>query len=130
MKSKKSHYKYAIRRLKRCSDIISEENLLNSILDSNKNVFDEVRKLRRKRRGLSSRIDENVDPHSIASHFSNIYAKLFNNVNEDEGLHCLRQQLNNDINDDSITTLRNINTETVQTAISSLKPVYDVTSDM
>ena len=97
MKSKKSHYKYAVRRLKRCSDMIANDNLLESLLSPDKCIFEEVKKLRKKSSGLSSRIDGHVGSENITGHFSNIYSKLYNNVSEEEELITLMKNLDSEV---------------------------------
>ena len=48
MKSKKGQYKYAVRKLKKCINTVSNDKLLQSILRNDSNIFDEVKKLRKK----------------------------------------------------------------------------------
>ena len=47
MKSKKSQYKYAIRRLKRCTDIINNNILIESLVNNDKCIFAEIKKLKK-----------------------------------------------------------------------------------
>ena len=49
MKSKKSQYKYAIRRLKRCTDIINNNIFIESLVNNDKCIFAEIKKLKIKR---------------------------------------------------------------------------------
>ena len=133
MKSKKSQYKFAVRRLKRCSDIITNDKLIESLIDSDKNIFEEVRKLRQKGHTLSSRIDDKVEPDLIASHFSEIYQRLFNNIDEDLG--PLHEKVSSLIGPSMVRKIQSVDCKTVRDAVRSMKPnkrdsVFDVTSDM
>ena len=99
MKSKKLHYKYAVRRLKRCLDILKNDKFIESISDDNKCIFQEVRRLRKKKNCLSSRIDDSVGSTNIANHFSTLYSELFNSRGEDDiQLQTLDQNINSKIN--------------------------------
>ena len=48
MRTKKNHYKYAVQILKRCTDIINNDILIESLMNINKCIFKEIKKLRRK----------------------------------------------------------------------------------
>ena len=46
MKYSKHQYKYAVRRLKKCNNIIQNDKFLTGILQEGRNIFDEIRRLR------------------------------------------------------------------------------------
>ena len=73
MKCKKNQYKFAVRRLKRCTDMINNDRFIQSLLNTDSSIFTEVNKLRKKPICLSSRIDSKTSPVEIATHFSEIY---------------------------------------------------------
>ena len=83
MKSKKHQYKYAVRKLKRCVNIVNNDKLLQTLLQDEKDIYNQVRKLRKKKSCLSSQIDDKVEPSEIAEHFSGVYKKLFNTVKDE-----------------------------------------------
>ena len=89
MKHAKSQYKYALRRLKRCNDIIQNEKFLKGVLQEGRNIFDEIRKSRGKNRMVSSRIDTQVGSQNIAEHFAETYKELNNNIENNSGLESL-----------------------------------------
>ena len=135
MKTKKLQYKYAVRRLKRCSDIIKNEKLLESLVNKDRNIFDEIKKLRKKKMGLSSRIDDKVSPDDIATHFSDIYMKLFNNVVNDESFEHVEKLIHDKTDHSSISAIKAIDKVTIRDAIEAMKSdkrdaVFNVTSDM
>ena len=66
MKHSKRQFKFAVRRLKRCSDTIQSDKFISSLLDGGVNLFDEIRKFRGSRQTYSSRI---VGSRNIANHF-------------------------------------------------------------
>ena len=135
MKSKKSHYKYAVRKLKRCVDIVSNDKFLESLLKNDTDIFKEIKKLRKKKNSLSSQIDDKVEPKDIAEHFSQVYMNLFNNVKGDEKLNLIESEIKNKIDQSSYTEISDINENIVRSAVNALKPdkrdsVFNVTSDM
>ena len=70
MKQTKRQYKFAVRRLQRCQKIMKNDNLINSLLQNNKNsnIFDEIKKIRGKTNlARSSRIDGTVGSKEIAN---------------------------------------------------------------
>ena len=73
MRSSKSQYKYAVRRLKRVNDKIQNEKFVQQILRGGVNIFQEIRKFRGSSRPCSSRIDEEVGSQNISEHFAHIY---------------------------------------------------------
>ena len=70
MKSSKKQFKFADRRLKKCSHKIQNEKFASSLLQGgNTNIFEEIRKIRGTALTFSSRIYEEVG----AKHFAEMY---------------------------------------------------------
>ena len=93
MKKAKNQYSYAVRRLKRCNDIIQNDKFLDSISSGSTNIFDEIRKYRGSQINLSSRIDEHVGSANIAGHFASIYSKLYNRVDNSKSLDLIANKI-------------------------------------
>ena len=83
MKYSKKQFKFAVRRLKRCADQIQNERLAECLLNSEGNIFQEIKKIRGKKPSNSSRIDWVVSADKISNHFASIYKKLYNNLTID-----------------------------------------------
>ena len=135
MKTKKMQYKYAVRRLKRCTDILTNDKFVESLVNENKCIFSEIRKLRSKGRGFSSRIDDYVGQKPIANHFADIYSRLFNNVNGDSDLDSLEQSIQKNISSTSSNVIRKIDSSLVKKAVNNMKTnkqdsIFDALSDM
>ena len=77
MKTTKNQYKYAVRRLKKSQDKISNDRLVSSVIDGGANIFKEVKKLRGNIRTCSSRIDGVIGSSNIANHFATTYSELY-----------------------------------------------------
>ena len=58
MKHSKRQFKFAVRRLKRCADRLQADRFVSSLLESNVNFFQELKKFRGKNSTFSSRIDD------------------------------------------------------------------------
>ena len=116
-------YLFAIMKVKkRCIDILNNNKLIGSLLDKNRCIFKEVRKLRKKAKSLSSIIDDNVEPQPYSISFF-IYSKLFNNVETDESaLENLEKSIKNSIVQSSISVIDQIDVETVREDVLNMKP--------
>ena len=110
--------------------------MVESLLDEDKCIFKEIRKLRKKSKSLSSRIDVVVGSNLIANHFSNIYARLFNNIEDkDSEKDDLMLNIQENIHQSSLEVIKQIVVKTVKDAVLNLKlnkrdSVFDVTSEM
>ena len=76
-----------------------------------------------------------MDPNQIAEHFSDIYVKLFNNVQDDKNLDLVEKKIEDKVFESSYSSLWRVNEDTVRSAVNSLKSdkkdsVFSVTSDM
>ena len=134
MRVSRRQFKYAVRRLKRCNDQIQNEKFISGIIKSGRNIFDEVRKFRGSNLTVSSRIDEEVGARNIAEHFASRYKALYNTVENGQKLDEIHQNVNNNVEKDSLGILAKINENLVNQAIKKLKPnkrdaLYDTSSD-
>ena len=84
MRHSKRQFKYAARRLKRCQNILQNDRFVKSLLQTNGNIFNEIRKYRGQNATFSTRIDEEVGAQNIATHFSDTYSQLYNKVKTDD----------------------------------------------
>ena len=96
MKKTKHAYKYAIRRLKKCNDRMKDDQFIQSALERNSCIFDELKKQRGSAKKISSRIDNAVGAKNIANHFSSIFRKLYNNVNNCSKFYNLSNEIHNE----------------------------------
>ena len=121
MKQSKNQYSYAVRRLKRCNEIIQNDKFLSGISTDQKNIFDEIRKFRGVNDAVSSRIDDKVGSKSIADHFSTIYSDLYNKVENGERLDQIRNKIDAGINNHSLIQINKVNEELVSKALEKIK---------
>ena len=76
MRSSKSQYKYAIRRLKKPTEEVQNSNFINSILNGSGSIFREIKKFRGIPKVVSNSIDEIIGSENIANRFANKYCEL------------------------------------------------------
>ena len=133
MKRSRNAYHLKIRKNKRILDRIKKDSMLKACLDSNGNIFTEIKKQRK-----CSRINATtIDGHSnnIESHFAQKYKKLYNSVNDEENLFKTEEMLESKINQTNSYNETNIITaELLCVASQKLKsgksdPILNVTSD-
>ena len=122
MRQSRKQFKFAVRRLKRCSAKIRNEKLANALLNSDGNIFTEIKKLRGKSTNFSSRIDNKVGVHDIANHFATTYDSLYNKITLDDKFESVRNKVLEKVNEASLGQYHRITEAVVAKAINLLKP--------
>ena len=132
MKKTRNQYHYAIRKCKRASEYLKKEKLLNSsLLQGNKNIFDEIRKMRKTNDNTPSKIDGCDDP---AQRFSEVYRKLFNSTQDTIETDEILADVNATIEESDLKDVDLVTTDLVTNVISEIKsnkndPVFAFNSD-
>ena len=121
MKHAKSQYHHASRRLKRATNKIQNDKFAQSLLGGNKNIFEEIKKYRGIVRKTSSVIDGEVGSANNANHFANNYENLYNKSDIKDELRVLRNDINEDINTESIKDVKRVNDDIVRSAMRKMK---------
>ena len=134
MKHYKKQYKFAVRRLKRCQNIVKNHNFLSNLLNKNADIFTEIKKMRGKVSSCSTRIDGAVGSENIANRFAEIYSKLYSTVKLGNDLLTLQKKICVKIEDEGFDVNR-IDGRLIAKAIKQMKPnkkdsVFDTMSDM
>ena len=134
MRHSKSQYKFAVRRLQRAQNRIQNDKFVSSILRGGVNIFEEIRKFRKGKSTISSRIDEEVGGDNIANHFAGIYSKLYNKMEEDEKLDNILAGLEAKIGTDSVSQISRVDENLIQNALNRMKAnkrdaIFDTISD-
>ena len=96
MKRTRNIFHYQVRKLRKASDAITKNMLLDACLNSDSNLFSEIKKLRKSdpcvantMDGVTVRVDE---------HFKNIYSNLYNSVDDKEDLENLAEDVDKKVN--------------------------------
>ena len=80
MKRARNQYHYAIRRCKKASEQVKKDKLLNSCLNGNNNIFDELHKMKKVKSSPPKKIDNNDKP---AVRYAEVYDELYSSANDD-----------------------------------------------
>ena len=121
MKTSRSQYKYAIRRLQRSSEQLQNNAFVSSLLGGTSSIYQEVKKFRGQTRIVSSRIDEVVGSSNIADHFANKYSKLYNNCELGDDFQDLHREISENIGDKEIEEVNKIDAKLVGEAMKKMK---------
>ena len=122
MKKSKNQYKYAIRRLKKCNDIIQREKFIEGLLSPSGNIFKEIKRFRGKVNTVSSNIDGITGSQNIANVFAEKYQKLYNDVKNNDELATIEETINARIDGEIMKTIEDIDEQLVRVALKKMKP--------
>ena len=136
MKYARKQYTYAVRRLKRCYDIIQNNKFLDGIVNASGNcdIFREIRKFRGGQKVFSSRIDDQVGSNNIANHFAGIYSALYNRIENGDSLNQVSDLIQSNISETSVYQLDKVTEKLVKQALNKMKSckrdsLFDTVSD-
>ena len=122
MRSSKSQYKYAIRRLKKNTEEIQNNTYINSILSGSGNIFREIKKFRGTPKVVSSSIDEIIGSKNIANHFADKYCELYNRGTLGVEFEDLKNRINDKLSEDDLQDVDRVTPELVREALNKMKP--------
>ena len=134
MKQSKKQFKFAVRRLKKCSDRIQNDKFVTSLLQGGSNIFQEIRKARGTTSTFSSRIDEEVGAHNIADHFASIYEQLYNKVEPGGEFEKVRNEVLSGVTVSSQLQIQRVNDNVIKDALNLMKAkkndaIFNIASD-
>ena len=122
-KSRREYHK-AVNYINKHRDLIKRVNFMNTSLESDKDIFKEIRKLKAGKSTLPNNIDGCSDSEGIVNVFSAKYSALYNlsesNTNSFEYndiIHAIDERVNSESGED----LCSVSTEEVIKAINKLK---------
>lgn len=91
----KNIYHYQVRKYKRAEENIKKNKLLDMCLNSNVDLYQEVKKMRKSPPLTANSIDGVTE--DIPSHFANIYKQPYNSNDDNENLKVLKEEVNGKI---------------------------------
>ena len=119
MKRTRNRYHYAIRKCKKASDNIKKDKLMKSCKTSGNDVFDEIRKLRH----VTTEPPASIDGYNLpANRFAEVYGKLFNSTDDEEGTLKILYDIEGCINTDSLSDIDQVTTAVIEDVINEIKP--------
>ena len=132
MKKSRNIYHFQIRKLKRSQDMIKKNKLLDACLNSNSDLFKEIKKMRSVKPCVANSIDGVKD--NIADHFKSVYEGLYNSVDDSAELVELCETVNSKVNFLCLHDVRKVTPDIVKEAASNLRdsksdPTFNFSSD-
>ena len=132
MKRTRNVYHLMLRKCRKARDKIKANKLLEACLNDNKNIFVEVRKLRRCKPDVVNNIDGVTD--EVENHFADIYEDLYTSVDDRTEVQDIKYKLEEEINHFSKEEVKRVTPEIVKEAINKLNngktdPSFIFTSD-
>ena len=95
MKRTRNLYHYQFKKCQKSEQIIKRNKLLDACLNSDKDVFEEIKKLRRTDADVATSMDG--ETNDIPAHFKNIYSELFNSVDDKDDIANICETVENKI---------------------------------
>ena len=112
------------------TDYIRKNKLLDACLNDNGDIFKEIKKTRKA--PTTSMVDGVTS--NIESHFSSVYERLYNSIDDKESLNAISRQLKENIDEHSLEEVDKITPKLIRMAINKFKngkmdPVFQYSSD-
>ena len=121
MKKTRNQYHYIIRKKKILLEKLKRDNMLESCLKKDANIFKEIRKQRSSKQEFTTTIDG--ESEDIPEYLATKYEKLYNQVDDEANLVKLELALKSKISSDSLKFVDRITESVVKTAVQQkLKP--------
>jgi len=135
MRRSRAAYHYAIRMVRKNEERIVSERIATAMLSSDRNFWDEVKRIRSHSTVSSRTVDGISDASCISKLFANKYQDLYNSVSYDgTELQSILDELNHKISHEATKAENHITAAHVKAAVARLKPhksdgCTDITSD-
>ena len=121
MKKTRNRYHLIIRKKRRLLERMKRDNMLQSCLENDGNIFDDIKRQRKCKQTFSTTIDEDTD--DIPEYLADKYEGLYNGVDDKDNLVKLEHELKEKIDDHSITFVDRVTTDVVKNVTKKkLKP--------
>ena len=96
MKRTRNLFHFQVRKLRKASDTIAKNKLLEACINGEGNLFSEIKKIRNTQPCVANSMDG--VKVGVENHFKNIYTNLYNSVDDHEDLNMLVEQVNKKVN--------------------------------
>ena len=133
MKKTRNQFHYQIRKCKRVEDSIKNQKLLANGLESDMDLFKEIKRHRGKETEELVTID-GATGKDIPNKFAEVYEELYNREEDKENLEELLQNINARIGNESHIQINKVNPSLIKEALDKIKsnksdPLLDFSSD-
>ena len=132
MKRTRNIYHYQFKKCEKSQETIRKNKLLDACINGDKDLFKEIKLLRKSSQVVSSSMDGISS--DIPGHFKNIYGKLYNTHDDVEKMCEIEEETQAGVNQTHISDVNKVTPEIVKQAAKHLKnsksdPTYSFTSD-
>ena len=132
MKRTRNLFHYQVRKLRKASDTIAKNKLLDACLNGDGNLFSEIKKIRKSEPCIANSMDGVTD--RVDNHFKNIYSNLYNSTDDKEDLDILAKNVDKKVNICHLHDVLKVTPGVVKEAANNLRdsktdPVYSFSSD-
>ena len=104
----RNKYHYAIRKVKKLSDQIRAEKLLDASNSGEANLWKEMKNIKGKQKkgqSLPESVDGAKGPEEILNKFKEVYETLYNSSESIESMNIIKTRINHLITEDSVCLL-------------------------
>ena len=135
MKFSRNQFIYARRKCLRAVEASKRDKFIAACLKGNKNLFDELNKIKKSNLSGPSKIDGLTNPDEIADHFGEAYKKIYNREGSEAPLKSLFDVVNNQCNGSNIESIDVVDTALIKKIVlgklknSNVDPEFDMTTD-
>ena len=120
----RNKYHYAIRKLKKHSDTILADQLLEASQEGDINLLKEMKKIRggkSKSQTMPEEVDGKCEPEEILEKFKEVYENLYNSAETVATTRLIKEKLNSLIGQDSLDEVFKITGTIVKEACAKMK---------
>ena len=121
----RNKYHYAIRKLKKHSDKVMAENLMEAAKESEVDLLKEMKRVKcgkLKGQSMPDEIDGVSEPDEILVKFREVYEDLYNSADSSDAMNVIKEKLAMVIDHDSFEEVNKITSKTIKLACEKLKP--------
>ena len=118
MKRTRNIFHLVLRKCRKSEDKIKSNKLLEACLNNDKNIFDEIKKLRKCNTDVVNSIDGEAE--NVENHFANIYENLYTSVDDRADVLEISKKLEHQINILSLNDVARVTPEVIKDAIKKL----------
>ena len=118
-------YHYAVRKLKKQTDNIMAENLMEAAQESEYDLLQEMKKVKCGKvtgQSMPDEIDGETEPAEILDKFREVYEMLYNSAGTSEAMNVIKENLALVIGDDCLEEVNKITSATLKQACAKMEP--------
>ena len=135
MRISRRNFKAAKRRCLNAEESIKREKFVEACINGDKDMFEELKKLKGRANSCTTKIDGKNKPDEIADRFKEIYSELYNRTGSTEPMDDLLKEVNDKISDEDLDMVDKVTGELVEHILKQKikngksDPEFDITTD-